>query len=88
MKKTCPQNITMLVALVSLALLVGFIALSTYLIMLIWNKVLVVKLTNARLQILDFWEALALAVFVDLLLIGNVSPTILVGYLSVVESSK
>jgi len=88
MKKTCPQNITMLVALVSLALLVGFIALSTYLIMLIWNKVLVVKLTNARLQNLDFWEALALAVFVNLLLIGNVSPTILVGYLSVVESSN
>ena len=81
MKKTCPQNITLLVALVSLALLGGFIALSTYLIMLIWNKVLVVKLTTAHLQNLDFWEALALAVFVNLLLGGNIAAVAVSGVL-------
>ena len=82
MKKTCPQNVSLLIALVSLTLIVGFVALSTYLIMLIWNKVLVVKLTTAKLQPLDFWEALALAVFVNLLLIGNVSPAVLLGSLN------
>ena len=79
--KSSQQNVALLVALVSLMLLVGYIALTTYLIMLIWNKVLVVKLTTAHLQNLDFWEALALAVFVNLLLGGNIAAVAVSGVL-------
>jgi len=79
--KSSQQNVALLVALVSLMLLVGYIALTTYLIMLIWNKVLVVKLTTAGLQNLDFWEALALAVFVNLLLGGNIAAVAVSGVL-------
>ena len=78
--KNSQQNIALLVALVSLMLLVGYIALTTYLIMLIWNKVLTKKL-GGNLQNLDFWEALALAVFVNLLLGGNIAAVVVSGVL-------
>ena len=79
--KNSSQNIALLVALVSLMLLVGYLALTTYLIMLIWNKVLVFKLQGSKLQPLDFWEALALAVFVNLLLGGNIAAVCVSGVL-------
>ena len=77
--KNTKQNIALLVSLVSLLLLVGFVALTTYLVMLIWNKVLMVKLVGAELQALDFWEALAISVFVNLLLGGNIVAVVLSG---------
>ena len=43
------------------------IALQTYLIQMIWNKVIIKKFPDSNIQNLTFWEALALSVFVSLL---------------------
>ena len=46
---------------------VAVIAISTALIMVIWNNVLIKKFPSSNIQKLDFWDALALSVFVWLL---------------------
>ena len=61
------QDLNILNVLVGLILFVAIVALYTYLIMLIWNKVIIIKFPNSNIQKLDFWEALALSVFVSLL---------------------
>ena len=53
--------------LIALLVAVIIIALGTYLIMLIWNNVLLKKSPLIAAKKLNFWDALALAVFVSLL---------------------
>ena len=53
--------------IVGLVILLALIALNTYLIMIIWNKVIITKFPTSNIQKLDFWDALALSVFVSLL---------------------
>jgi mannose/fructose/N-acetylgalactosamine-specific phosphotransferase system component IIC len=52
--------------LITLAVLLVMVSVYTFLIMLIWNKVLMKKVKGADLQKLDFWDALAIGVFFSL----------------------
>jgi hypothetical protein len=53
--------------LIKLIVLLSVIALSTLLIMVIWNKVIIKKFPLSDIQKLNFWEALALSVFFGLI---------------------
>jgi len=53
--------------LVGLIAVLSIMALNIFLIQIIWNEVIVKKFPNANIQKLNFWESLALAVFVALL---------------------
>lgn len=44
----------------------------TFLVMTIWNSVIIKKLPTSHIQPLTFWDALALAVFVSLLGTHNI----------------
>ena len=43
------------------------ISISTTLIMIIWNNVIIKKFPDSNIQTLSFWDSLALAVFASLL---------------------
>lgn len=51
---------------VIIALLV-VIAINTFLIMIIWNQVLINKFPNSNIQKLNFWDALAISVLCSIL---------------------
>lgn len=55
----------------------AIIALQTYLIQVIWNKVIIKKFPDSNIQTLSFWDALAISVFFSLigLSAGNVHFT-------------
>ena len=55
----------------------AIIALQTYLIQVIWNKVIIKKFPESNIQTLSFWDALAISVFFSLigLSAGNVHFT-------------
>jgi hypothetical protein len=55
----------------------AIIALQTYLIQVIWNKVIIKKFPESNIQTLTFWDALAISVFFSLigLSAGNVRFT-------------
>ena len=59
------QNLTG--PLISLLVLLLFMAIYVALIMVIWNEVIIKKFPNQNIQKLSFWDALALSVFVSLL---------------------
>ena len=59
--------------LVGLAVLLISIAIYTYLVMLIWNDVIIKKFPSSNIQKLNFWDALALSVLVGLLSCGPVN---------------
>ena len=44
-----------------------YTSIATALIMVIWNKILVDKIKGLDLQQINFWDALAIGVFVSLL---------------------
>lgn len=50
-------------------MIIGLAVLSlyTFLIMTIWNKVIVKKFPKQQIETLDFWDALAISVFVSIL---------------------
>lgn len=43
------------------------IALQTFLVMIIWNNVIIKKFPKSNIQELTFWDALAISVFVSIL---------------------
>jgi hypothetical protein len=45
----------------------ALIALQTYLIQVIWNKVIIKKFPESNIQTLTFWDALAISVFFSLI---------------------
>jgi hypothetical protein len=47
--------------------LLCIIALYTFLIMIIWNQVIIKKFPLSDIQKLSFWDALALSVFISIL---------------------
>jgi hypothetical protein len=49
---------------------IAILALATFLIMTIWNKVIIKKFPLSAIQKLSFWDALALMVFVSILVPG------------------
>lgn len=51
----------------SFVVFIAILALYTFLIQTIWNKVIIKKFPSQNIQTLSFWDALALAVFVSLL---------------------
>ena len=55
----------------------ALIALQTYLIQVIWNKVIIKKFPDSNIQTLTFWDALAISVFCSLIGLssGNVHFT-------------
>jgi hypothetical protein len=53
----------LILILIGLAL----IALQTYLIQVIWNKVIIKKFPESNIQTLTFWDALAISVFFSLI---------------------
>ena len=55
------------ILIISLAIL----ALNTWLIMTIWNKVIIKKFPNSDIVELNFWDALAISVFVTALTGGS-----------------
>lgn len=61
------NKLTFLNSLVGLIIFLSIVALYTYLIMIIWNNVIIKKFPDSNIQKLDFWEALALSVFFSLL---------------------
>lgn len=64
--KTSPLEI-----LVSFLVLLAIVAIYNFIIMIIWNKVIIKKFPNADIQKLSFWDSLALAVFFGLLTGGT-----------------
>ena len=54
-------------SIIGLVLLLVMIVIYVVLIMVIWNNVIVKKFPLSDIQQLDFWDALALAVFCSLL---------------------
>ena len=52
---------------ISVVVFIGAVALYTYLIMIIWNKVIITKFPESNIQQLDFWDALSLSIFVSLI---------------------
>lgn len=52
--------------LVALIIFLVMVSIYTLLIMVIWNNVLIQKIKGANLQKLNFWDALAIAVFFSL----------------------
>ena len=77
-QQECSPNLTLLVSLVVLLTIICFVVLTTYLVMIIWNKVLVVKLKGSKIQKIDFWESLAIAVFVNIVIVANLPHTVIV----------
>lgn len=61
------KNVTAAGLLVMLVVVVVILAIETFLIMLIWNKVIIKKFPTQHIQPLSFWDALALSVFFGLL---------------------
>ena len=55
----------------------AIIALQTYLIQVIWNKVIIKKFPDSNIQTVTFWDALAISVFFSLIGLssGNVHFT-------------
>ena len=53
--------------LIGIIIILALLALYTFLIMIIWNKVIIKKFPQQNIQKLSFWDALALGVFVSLL---------------------
>lgn len=57
-----------------LVILVAFLvllAIYNFIIMIVWNNVIIKKFPNANIQKLSFWDALALAVFFGLITGGT-----------------
>ena len=52
--------------LVGLVIVLAMVVIYTLLVMVIWNNVLMKKVKGADLQKLNFWDALAIAVFFSL----------------------
>jgi hypothetical protein len=61
--------------LITLIILLGVISLNTFLIMVIWNNVLINKIRGANLQKLGFWDSLAISLFFSLISGGNIVYT-------------
>lgn len=61
--------------LIALVILLAMVAIYTLLIMVIWNSVLMKKVKGADLQKLNFWDALAIAVFFSMISGGTVVYT-------------
>lgn len=61
--------------LIALVILLAMVAIYTLLIMFIWNNVLMKKIKGADLQKLNFWDALAIAVFFSMISGGTVVYT-------------
>lgn len=49
------------------SIIIGFIALQTYLIQIIFNKVIIPKFPSSNIKDLSFWDALAISVLAALL---------------------
>jgi len=58
-------------SLAGLILLLVLIVIYVVLIMVIWNNVIIKKFPQSDIQQLNFWDALALAVFCSLLFGGR-----------------
>lgn len=56
-------------------ILIGMLSFYVFLIMIIWNNVIVKKFPTQHIENLSFWDALALAVFFSLLSGGSVINT-------------
>jgi len=54
-------------AVLFIAIFIGFVALQSYLVMVIWNSVIINKFPDAKIEELTFWDALLLMIFVDIL---------------------
>ena len=59
------KNISL--TLITFAIILGLLALYVFIIMIIWNKVIINKFPSQNIQELNFWDALAISVFVSLL---------------------
>lgn len=53
------------------------LVISIYLVMIIWNKVLIKKFPTSNIQELTFWEALALCILTGLLFGGGHSVVVM-----------
>lgn len=62
----------MIKLLILFLLYLSILALNTYLIMIIWNKVIILKFPSADIRTLTFWDSLAISVFVTALLGQNI----------------
>jgi len=56
---------------ISLIFLVILIFIECFLIMIIWNNVIIKKFPSSNIKKLSFWDAMAIAVFVGLLCGGG-----------------
>ena len=63
------------VLFITLVILLGLVALYVFLIMTIWNNVIIKKFPSQNIQKLTFWDALAFGVFFSLLSTPNVINT-------------
>ena len=59
------KNISL--TLITFAIILGLLALYVFIIMIIWNKVIINKFPSQNIQELNFWDALAISVFVSML---------------------
>ena len=59
-----------LAILIALGVLFGLIMLESFLIMIIWNKIIIKKFPLSNIQELNIWESLAISVFTALLFKG------------------
>jgi len=48
------------------------LAIESYLVMIIWNDVIIKKFPDARIEELSFWDALGFIVIVSILFPGNI----------------
>jgi uncharacterized membrane protein len=53
--------------LIGCIIIFGLLALETYLVMVIWNNIIVKKFPNANIQELSFWDGLGLMVFISIM---------------------
>lgn len=51
----------------SLIIILSIVSIYTILVMVIWNSVLIQKIKGFNLQKLNFWDALAISVFLSLI---------------------
>jgi hypothetical protein len=65
MYKSMTKNPGLAFFVTSVALM-ALVAINTVLIMLIWNNILIKKVKGADFQKLNFWDALAIGVFLSI----------------------
>ena len=50
----------------------AILAIESYLVMIIWNNVIIKKFPGANIEELSFWDALGLIVIISILFPGNI----------------